>query len=88
MTTTALIVWAIVATILGVKSRRARTVFFGGCLLAAIPIAISQREYGFQPMAGVLHIFASGLYPLGLFAFLKRYGTKQKPFEPPSKENV
>jgi hypothetical protein len=88
MTTAGLILWAILATFLAVKCRRTRTVYFGSCLLAVIPIAVSQTEYGFLPMAGILHVFVSGLYPLGLFSVLQRYRRKGESSEPPSKENL
>ncbi|MGV3772202.1 MAG: hypothetical protein ACO1QB_04815 [Verrucomicrobiales bacterium] len=70
------------------KCRRGRTVYFVSAGLAVIPISVSQLEHELLPMAGLLHVFMSGLYPLGLFALLHLYRTKRKPLEPPSKEDL
>ena len=76
MTATVLIIWAIVVTLVAVKCRRGLTVYIASSALAVIPIAVSQREYGFLPMAGALHALTSGLYPLVLFALLRIYRKK------------
>jgi hypothetical protein len=88
MTTALLIGWLVLTSILAWKCRRARTVYWSSCALAVIPIAVSQREFELLPMAGIVHVFVAGLYPLGFFALLNCCSAKRKPCNPPRKENL
>ncbi len=73
MTNATLIAWAFVTTVLAVMCRRGRIVYFSSCVLAVIPIVISQREFELLPMAGIAHVFMAGIYPLAVFGAVKLY---------------
>jgi hypothetical protein len=62
-----MIVWAIVACVIAFYFKSAPKVYWTSVLLVVPGIAVSQVEYGLLPMAGIVHAFAAGLYPLILF---------------------
>ncbi len=73
LTTVVLLIWVFAVIVLAVTSSKGRTVYWLSVVLAIPGVFISQKEYGLLPMAGILHAFAAGIYPFGLFLVVRLF---------------
>lgn len=58
-----MVVWVVVVAGIALTSTSGRQVYWISALLCAPLVALSQVEHGLLPLAGIIHMFAAGLYP-------------------------